>query len=60
MSAATTHRPPYQCNGCGRHTATREFGGFCPRCAPLARWLAEPKKYPMPPNKFEQENEKPI
>ena len=43
---ATPTRPPYQCTGCGRHTATREFGGFCPRCAPLARWLAEPKKYP--------------
>ena len=59
----TPTRPPYQCTGCGRYTATREFGGFCPRCAPIARWLENPKKYPMPPkplNEKENANVQPL
>ena len=43
--SATPTRPPRRCNGCGRYTAIMD-GFYCPRCAPLARWLAEPKKYP--------------
>ena len=54
MSATT--RPPRRCNGCGRYTATMD-GFHCPRCAPLARWLENPKKYPMPPKPLnEKEN----
>ena len=42
---ATTHRPPRCCPGCGRYTAIMD-GFYCPRCAPIARWLENPKKYP--------------
>ena len=42
---ATTHRPPRRCPGCGRYTAIMD-GFYCPRCAPIARWLESPKKYP--------------